>query len=164
MFFRGFKCDKVELEHVLAYTSGEIDGDGGIKKNIGKTSKSPFNLLIQFLGTPMLLNWFKEKFDSLIPTNTRSQVTKRKDANLYYYYAVGTKAYLLSKMILSLDIPRLERKWGIAREYINLVENTDISVEMKCKLKRMLSPQIIQFVESNGGSFPEHIKNLALKQ
>ena len=59
-------------------------------------------------------------------------------------------------MMLSLDILRLDRKWNLAREYIGLIENNNnLSVEMLCKLNRMITPEIRQFIENNGGKIPD---------
>ena len=145
-----------KLEHILSFCNGNLDGDGMITFSKNPEYKIPFCLHLQFMGTEKLMVWIKENFDKLTPTNKKAKVYKSKYANVHYYLVTGIRAYIIIKMMLSLDILRLDRKWNLAREYIGLIENNNnLSVEMLCKLNRMITPEIRQFIENNGSKIPD---------
>ncbi len=133
-----------ETEHVLAYFSGAVCGDGTIYlQNINN------RLTIDLLGTFEFLSFFKNKFDILIPYPIDSQVRQeRRGSNIFTYRISGSKAFILAKMVLCLNIPRLDRKWDIARNYINLIENSSgLHSKFIFNLKSGLSENVIAFLK-----------------
>lgn len=145
-----------KLEHILSFCSGNLCGDGMITFSKNPKYKHPFLIHLYFMGTEKLMNWIKKTFDKLTPSNTKAKVYKKLGANVYYFQVTGIRAYTIAKMMLSLDILRLDRKWNLAREYINFIENSNLSVEMLCKLNKIITPEIRQFVKTNNSeSFPD---------
>lgn len=144
------------LDLVLAFCSGSIDGDGMITFNPkNKKFKLGKSLRINMLGTEDLLSWIKEWFDKLTPNDIQAKVYKdRENSKIFRYDVTGMRAYVLSKMMLSLPILRLDRKWNKAREWIEIIETIDLSIENLCKLKRMITPGIEGFVNSYNNFFP----------
>lgn len=145
----------VELDHILAFMSGEIDGDGWISWINNPKLKYKKKLAIYFLGTKPLLEWFKKNIDDLFPNDTKPQV--RQDGKIYYYIITGNKAYVFCKMLLCLSIPRLDRKWDKAREYIHMVENLEPSLETKIKITKLINSSIITFLNKYNQQIPKKL-------
>ncbi len=112
------------LRHILCYLSGLIDGDGWVCLNKKADSKHGKVLEISVMGTKELMTWVKRVFDYITPGQTGGQIKPTSSPNGAVYTVRGTRAYLLAKVFLSLDILRLERKWQAAREYMALLEQT----------------------------------------
>lgn len=112
------------LRHIICYLSGLIDGDGWICLNNKADSKHGKVLEISVMGTKELMTWVKRVFDFLTPGQIGGQIKPTSSPNGAVYTVRGTRAYLIAKIFLSLDILRLERKWAAAREYIALLEST----------------------------------------
>lgn len=120
------KIENLELK--LAYLSGMIDGDGWITtlRIKGRTTNGIHIGVVS--GSPSVLEWMKDIFDKITPFDTKSKIIKRKKS--YSYTITGRRAYFIGKMFLTLDIPRLDRKWDKLRNFIANVEdhsNTDYS-------------------------------------
>lgn len=145
-----------DLDLVLSFISGNIDGDGSICLYDRLEGNFKLRLNISLLGTYNFLSWVKSWTDKIMPAFQTSEVRKeRSDSNIYNYVISGAQAYIFSKMILSLNILRLDRKWDKAREYIKEFESQTLSEDMIIKLKKLLNKDIISFVVNRGGSFPD---------
>lgn len=117
-----------DLRNALSYISGLIDGDGWICWN-----QSTQNMLsINVMGTKELMNWVKKIFDILTPGNNKSQLVKTDSPNIYVYSIRGARAIFIGKLFLQLPIHRMERKWGKARDYINLFQQ-QVSIDYRTK-------------------------------
>lgn len=93
---------------IASYIAGLIDGDGSI------SSKRENNVCITLYGTSFILEWVKTYFDKwTTKTNYKnSEVRLVKDSrHLSYYHICSSRAVQISQRLLSLDIPRLSRKW-----------------------------------------------------
>jgi len=113
----------------LAYISGLIDGDGWIGVS------SPESYMIGLMGTKELMTWVKQIFDSMSPlcSRTPSHLKSVSEKNSFEYKVSGVKAYWIGKLFLTLDIPRLDRKWDNLRHFISIVEGR------KTHSKRMIT-------------------------
>lgn len=65
----------------------------------------------------------------------------------------AVKAYLYSKMVLSLGLFTMDRKWDKSKLYIDRIENYEISRFFKAKIKRTLNPTIINFLKGTNQEF-----------
>ena len=110
---------------ILAYISGLIDGDGWIVKDKDERASGEAVYSIAIMGTKELIEWVKNTFDRLVPNSNAAQLQPTESENIYDYKVSSFKSYWLAKLFLSLDIPRLDRKWDILREWVTLVENGD---------------------------------------
>lgn len=153
------KLNNIDL--VLAFISGNIDGDGSVilyKRNEGNLTT---RLNISLLGTYDLLFWVKTWMNKIFPTYASSQVRpERAGSKIYNYVISGAEAYLFSKMVLSMPLLRLDRKWNNAREYIKIFESHEMSGDMKIKLGKLLNKDIVGYVYKYGGTFPDHILSI----
>lgn len=124
----------VDIRLSLAYISGLIDGDGWIVQS------TPCSYMIAIMGTHALMTWVKSIFDAIVPANSKNgqHLKSVSDKDSYEYKITGTKAYWLGKLLLSLDIPRLDRKWDKLRSFIYYIENEpDRSTRRKSDLKKL---------------------------
>jgi hypothetical protein len=95
-------------QEALAYIVGYIDGDSCLfNKGALKCS------FIQVGGTEQMLLWIKDFFDKWCPPfyGRHANVNKRNRSNIFTYSIRGVRAKHLLEKLLSLDLPRLERKW-----------------------------------------------------
>lgn len=115
----------------LCYLSGLIDGDGWITLN--KTPENTYGctLEISVMGAKELMEWTKTIFDAITPANTGNRVKSTKSKDIRCITLRGMRAYQIAKTFLALDIPRLDRKWDKAREFIRLVDSNPLTVKMK---------------------------------
>lgn len=144
-----------DLRLSLAFIAGNICADGNINYNFNK-KKNSHNLNITFLGTEIFLAWIKDKLNEIVIDAKDSSVRKeRKGSELFCYKIASIKSYLISKMILSLDIYYMKRKWDIAAKFIKMVENFEVSSRFISRLRRSLTPEIIDFVKGTNQEFPE---------
>jgi hypothetical protein len=144
----------IDLKLQLAYICGSIDADGSIYRPMNKGKIE--HLKISMLGTEILLNWFREIFARLTP-NIDNCIVKleRPGASIFQYGIMGVKAYIVSKMILSLGLYKMARKWGISEKYIDYIENDfdKLSHKMQQSLIKNISPEIINFVSNTPQAF-----------
>jgi len=140
------------LEHILAYYSGAICGDGSItlNKNI---------LRIDLLGTLDFLSFFKTSIKDIAPSKTNINL-ERKGSKIYSFRTSGVSAYLLAKVMLCLDVPRLDRKWDVARNYIKSVESTPQHHRFIFQLKNKINHQTIDFLRK----YNEEVPHLEIKK
>lgn len=145
-----------ELDHILAYYSGAICGDGNI-------NLSPLGYLrINLLGTKEFLQFLCDILDELIPSmREKSIVAIERDGSRIYSYTINSfRAYIFSKMVLCFDIPRLNRKWDKAREYVNKIETKDINL-INTQFKNqfnLINIKVIELLNKYGQKFPEQWK------
>ena len=118
-----------DLRLVFAYLSGFIDGDGWIIEDKHNAVRPAYSIAI--IGTQMMLDWMKAVFDQYVPTiNPRGGLAllqSTESTGIYDYKVSGVKVYWLTKLFLSLDIPRLERKWSKLRRLTEAVESGRVS-------------------------------------
>jgi hypothetical protein len=127
----------------MAFISGVICGDGWICKTVNDSGYLTYGLGIT--GTSDLLRWVKSTFETLIPETDDKQLPENGSPNSTDYCQWGATFYWLSKLFLALDIPRLDRKWDFAKEYIAIVEKGGISAKMKFQIdKKRPRPEILQ--------------------
>lgn len=94
----------LDEKNAMAYIIGYIDGKGCISKKA-----------IQLIGTKEVLTWIKDWFDCWAFSKRR--MAKSRQFKTYYTYSVGGKrAMSLLLTMLSVTVPRLERKWGWVKE------------------------------------------------
>ena len=129
----------------LAFISGEICGDGWISKTVNDSGYLSFGFGVT--GTRELLEWIRATINNLIPNMAKKQLSDNKSPNCRDYCLWGATFYWLAKLFLSLDIPRLNRKWDIAREFVERVESGRISTKMKNQIakKRPTDATLIEF-------------------
>ncbi len=116
----------------MAFISGLTCGDGWICKTIKDSGHLAFGM--GFTGTKDLLEWVQTTFCSLIPNMNARKLMDRNSPNCRDYCIWGSAFYWLSKMFLSLDIPRLDRKWDLSRMFVDKVGRGDISTRMKTEI------------------------------
>lgn len=85
----------------LAYIIGYIDGDGYIGV-IDNTKR------IKILGTKFVLNWIRKQ---LLQHEKQLTDVKKYDKNVYTFYIYGKKASNITKLLNSIKVPKLKRKW-----------------------------------------------------
>lgn len=148
-----------DLNLQLAYLSGIYDGDGNI--SMQKKKGKPM-LGLHFIGTKELVEWAIKIYKNIFP-NFKIKSVKRKSPNIFTLKINGCQSYILSKMILSMNLPRLERKWKIAEEFINTTENGLMSKDMLRILKQNITQQQVDFLAKYNSSFPpfltSHLKS-----
>lgn len=98
-------------EHILSFISGYIDGDGSIVRN------SEFgDIQLWVYGRLSLCEWVKQQFDLFYPTN-------RNYKGIYPHYSIfrfsirGKRAGRVLEDMVSLELPRLQRKWSIINNF-----------------------------------------------
>lgn len=107
---------ELDQDNTLAFILGYIDGDGCIRI----TSQGYLRAYI--LGTNSVLSWIKEVFDNIIQDTTnypKATVKKSVDSRNYTYTLTGRRFISVAKELLKIPIPRMERKWKIARPFTN---------------------------------------------
>lgn len=112
-----------DLKIALSFVNGLIDGDGWICLAKASNARYGNSLNINVMGTEDMMRWVKAIFDSLTPLSTEANLLKTSTTGIYSYKISGIRAYLIGKLMLKLDIIRLDRKWDKVREYINTIEN-----------------------------------------
>ena len=148
-----------DLKLILSFISGNICADGNIDYHYNQV-KNAKSLVITFLGTEQFLEWIKTETNKIFKDPLESYVRKeRQGANVFCYRISSIKSYIISKMILSLDIYHMERKWGKARDFIKMVESCNVSTRFLSRLRRALTPEIIDFVKGTPQEFPPDFLN-----
>lgn len=118
----------------MAFISGLACGDGWICKTVNDSGYLSFGM--GFTGTKDLLEWVQSTFNSLVPNMDAKKLSDNKSPNCRDYCVWGATFYWLAKMFLSLDIPRLERKWDLARMFVARVEDGRISTKMLTQIEK----------------------------
>ena len=104
----------------VAYIVGFLDGDGWIYEDRG------YFRLGFISSSKVILEWIKASFDRMVPTENKriANVLKSKrgvyKSAVYTYSVGGKRALSVLGKLLSVDIPRLRRKWEKAAEKLNL--------------------------------------------
>jgi len=120
-----------EKEHIQAFMSGYIDGDGSImkKEKTDNRWKNPYTYIkweVDVAGTLMMLEWFKKNIDEWYPPKKPySGIDKRPHKNVYQFRFAGKRALQFIEDLYKLPIPRLARKWDPAIEYIREQQKRD---------------------------------------
>lgn len=93
------------VDHVKAYITGYIDGDGhlSIKKN-----GQPY---LAIAGTLEMLLWISKWFSVWYKTD-RVYAPPVKNRNIYMVSVTNVRTETIVKELLSVNVPRLERKWN----------------------------------------------------
>lgn len=95
------------ISHVISFICGYIDGDGCLSNRGIKSGYS-----IQIYGTEWMLNWIKSYFDKWFPPIGKKESHVNIVKKYMYKYAItGTRAKFLIDRLLSINIPRMSRKW-----------------------------------------------------
>jgi len=104
-------------EFLFHFLRGHLDGDGSIRKYYDPVYPKSLRLYVSFMSAslPHLL-WIKEKIAKLLSINGFI----RKEPKVYELtYSKKNSIKLLSYLYPSENIPKLERKFLIAKEFIN---------------------------------------------
>jgi len=104
----------------MAFISGVICGDGWICRTVNDSGYLSYG--VGFTGTKELLEWIQATFHSLIPAMDEKKLSNNGSPNCRDYCVWGATFYWVAKLCLALDIPRLDRKWDTAREFLEVVE------------------------------------------
>ena len=110
----------LELSCQLAYVVGLIDGDGSV---FVKNDKRGYRFLtLSVFGTQMICNWIAEIFNGLT-SDTNYRISKpNRDGKCFRYMIIGKRAEQIASRLLAiteLDDVRLNRKWNVAKEWLN---------------------------------------------
>lgn len=92
----------------LAYLRGLIDGDGTVDLVAGRYRR------LTLRGTAAICGWMKSLADRLAPSERPASVHTTRHPALYAI--TGSRADILGAALLSVDGPRLERKWKLFTE------------------------------------------------
>ena len=98
---------------IRAFIVGVIDGDGSITMEVKKGKYRHPRITIY--GTQALLLWIQRHFDRWVPARNRkaSEVHKRPSAELYSYRVTAGRAKAIGRLLMSVDVPSLTRKWDV---------------------------------------------------
>lgn len=99
-----------ELEFVLAYIRGYIDGDGCWATSQSRGGKRRLHLVL--VGTQAILVWIVKMLSLIVG----SQIIRepRLNKGCFKYTLSGKLAEQVAEVLSSLIVPRLDRKWNIA--------------------------------------------------
>jgi len=104
-------------KYKLAYIVGLIDGDGTVYSNkLSYKFRFYDQLHIRLLGTFSVLEWIKFVIESLLSCG--SLIYKYDYSSCYSYGIYGKNALKFFNFISMLDIPKLDRKWLIAKKFL----------------------------------------------
>lgn len=104
----------LDWECSLAFIVGYLDGDGSIHMSLQQYKDSTYrSVVISFRGTGDLLGWIKAQFDRLVPPH-RGEASVIESGRYPEYKVRGKRAEAIIRVLASLDVPRLERKWAKA--------------------------------------------------
>lgn len=97
---------KLNENNALSYIVGYLDRTGYLSSKGESTG-----VKIQFVGTKEVLCWIKKWFDFLCPAMNKRYAEVRQRGKHFQYFVSGARAKYLIKKMLSIKLPRLERKW-----------------------------------------------------
>lgn len=143
-----------DLRLKIAYISGLIDGDGWITKSINTKDGNDIDFIIGIMGTKELMKWIMETYKFTVPNSEIKTIKETDSQNIGALNYINADVYWLGKIFLSLNIPRLERKWSKIREWIDRVETENISQRMKTEInKRIPSQEILDLFNISAPNF-----------
>jgi hypothetical protein len=101
---------------VEAFIVGLIDGDGSIHTfNYGRRP----TLRLEVAGTLPIVTWVGERFQRWCGTERRlPRIQEHYGGTLYSLRLQGRNAERVAVRLLAVDVPKLHRKWNIAREMV----------------------------------------------
>lgn len=134
------------LELELSYINGLVDADGHVVLIDEPNHISGKSLKIGLIATKEMAEWVKNIYDTITPINQNRSIVLTESKNMRTYAISGVRAYWISKMILTLNLPNMERKWKQAKEFIYKIENEFISDVMIKRLNQYFSPVIYNFL------------------
>lgn len=103
---------------ILSFFSGNVDGWIYVEEtDYGKHGS------IAVMGSKELMEWFKYHLDRLVPNSDGANLKETESENIFEYKISGVKAYWVSKLCLSLEIPRIDRKWNLMKELVQNIES-----------------------------------------
>jgi hypothetical protein len=95
----------------LAFIVGYLDGDGSIHVSSHRYKDRTYHsIVISFRGTGEFLRWIKAYFDRLVPPR-RGEASVTESGRHPEYKVGGSRAEAILRVLASLDVPRLARKW-----------------------------------------------------
>lgn len=100
-------------ECALAFIAGLIDGDGNVSVRTPARGRKPV-IRIDLVGSRWVLEWVRSYFDRLAPPRdgqTSSRVLPVKGRKAWEYRISANRALSAAKVLMSLPVPRLARKW-----------------------------------------------------
>ena len=110
-----------ERDHILSFIIGYLDGDGSIEQYMRrwkhKNGKYYENLRteISFAGTEDLLNWIKLNIEKyILKEKILNKINKCSNTNNCHRLRIcGKRARKIIDKLKAMDVPKLNRKWGI---------------------------------------------------
>jgi hypothetical protein len=107
-------------ECIKAFIRGYIDGDGMIKF----VGRNPFDFCLRITGTEELLDWINDNFikwgiREIYGNGREPQVNSFNNENVSRLTLSGKKALHILKLLITVDVPGLERKWSPVLNFIN---------------------------------------------
>ena len=99
-------------DHIMAFISGYIDGDGSISLN-------KKGLCLSILGTKGVVTWIRDSFLHIMGTDYKYIY---KNGNIYTFSAWNEKAFRITEELSSVEVPRLNRKWKNSKEWYRLTQ------------------------------------------
>jgi hypothetical protein len=99
-------------EQIKSFITGYIDGDGGIRQN-----NKGRGVYLQVLGTLPMLNWMLDQF-TLYGLTGKTNIGVAGTSKVYSFVIHGKRTLPVLNSLLSVDVPRLDRKWDVAKDYI----------------------------------------------
>lgn len=107
------------LENILSYIVGYIDGDGTVYVD----NKNRMQLSI-VSGSKDILDWILSIFNQISPTNytkrtaqVRKEKRKSRKSNTYCIKITGYRAQNICHILNMIKVPRLQRKWKCISNY-----------------------------------------------
>jgi hypothetical protein len=100
---------------VEAFIVGLLDGDGCIDT----VDYSRRTLRLDIAGTLSVVLWVKERFQRWCAADVRlPRIREHDGGTLYSLRLQGRNAERVAVRLLAVDVPKLERKWSIARKMV----------------------------------------------
>ena len=113
------KSLKVPDKFFFDFLRGHLDGDGSIKKYYDPVCKNSRRLYIDFLSASLPhIIWIKNKIKKLLHINGFTRKTINKIYSLTF--SKRDSILLLGYIYYNDGLPRLERKFTIAKEFIQI--------------------------------------------
>jgi len=94
-------------KEALSYIIGYFDGNGDLNDN-----KQKYDYGMQIKGNQFILLWIKSWFDIWYPPlNKKILDIKKYKKSLFKYFLLGVRAKYIIEKLMSINLPRLSRKW-----------------------------------------------------
>lgn len=98
---------------ILCFIAGYIDGDGSIYQTSNTYKLKEYKTVnISIRGTESILLWIKDAFDSMFISQRPCSLSFHDKH--YQYRVSGKRAIEIINCVNSLNLPILQRKWGIS--------------------------------------------------